>query len=588
MLELLAKYAREHGLEVEPGFKPKDVRWAIVCDSEGKFLEVIELGEAGQKRNRGQTFPKCPELSFPELVSGSETRCHFLVESGEVVAGYGKKADDTKVRDKHEYFLRLLSDAAPAMPQLGSLAEQLRDDEVLARIAQRLGAQKAKPSDKVTFRVGSDFPVESSAWHDWWRQFRRGFAASKPSRKAKGGDAQTAHTMRCFITGQSVEASPTHLKIEGLADVGGLPTGDVLVGFDKDAFCSYGLSQSANAAVSEEAMCAYRAALNELIKSHGQRLAGAKVVHWFKAEVPHGEDVLAWLEEPPEQQERNAQQLARELLESIQSGKRADLLDNYFYALNLSGAAGRVMVRDWIEGQFSELAQNISDWFSDLAIVHRDGGGPAPAPKFLAVLGATVRNLDDLSPPFVAKMWRVAVRGEPIPETALAHALARARVGILQDEPFNHARMGLLKAYHVRNERVKGGEVMSQELGPFMNEAHPHPAYQCGRLMAVLAGLQRAALGDVGAGVVQRYYAAASSTPALVFGRLTRLSQFHLSKLEPGLTHWYEAKIAGTWGRIKDSVPKTLTLEEQSLFALGYYQQMADMRTKKSKEEAHE
>lgn len=123
---------------------------------------------------------------------------------------------------------------------------------------------------------------------------------------------------------------------------------------------------------------------------------------------------------------------------------------------------------------------------------------------------------------------------------------------------------------------------MTQDLQPYLNEEHPHPAYHCGRLVAVLAGLQRAALGDVGAGVVQRYYAAASSTPALVLGRLTRTSQFHISKLDGGLAYWYESKIAGIWGRIKDVIPTTLSLEEQSLFALGYYQQIAELRVKKS------
>lgn len=123
---------------------------------------------------------------------------------------------------------------------------------------------------------------------------------------------------------------------------------------------------------------------------------------------------------------------------------------------------------------------------------------------------------------------------------------------------------------------------MSESLKPVLNEEFPNSAYLCGRLMAVLAELQRAALGDVGAGVVQRYYAAASTTPALVLGRLTRTSQFHLNKLDAGLTHWYESKIAGIWCRLKEAPPRTLSLEEQSLFAMGYYQQLADMRTKKS------
>ena len=35
----------------------------------------------------------------------------------------------------------------------------------------------------------------------------------------------------------------------------------------------------------------------------------------------------------------------------------------------------------------------------------------------------------------------------------------------------------------------------------YLNKEHPEPAYQCGRLLAMLASLQYSALGDVGAGV---------------------------------------------------------------------------------------
>jgi len=125
---------------------------------------------------------------------------------------------------------------------------------------------------------------------------------------------------------------------------------------------------------------------------------------------------------------------------------------------------------------------------------------------------------------------------------------------------------------------------MPEQLQPYLNENHPDPAYHCGRLMAVLAAIQRAALGDVGAGVVQRYYAAASSTPALVLGRLTRQAQFHLNKINPKLTWWYESKLSAIWGSIGSEIPRTLDLEQQSLFALGYYQQLADLRTKRADE----
>lgn len=110
---------------------------------------------------------------------------------------------------------------------------------------------------------------------------------------------------------------------------------------------------------------------------------------------------------------------------------------------------------------------------------------------------------------------------------------------------------------------------------PYMNPDHPNSAYHCGRAFALFARLQRAALGKVGANVVQRYYTAATQTPGLILGRLAANAKNHLGKLNGGLAGWYEMQLADILGRIKDVVPRTLTLEEQSLFALGYYQQLA-------------
>jgi len=575
MLELLVKYARDMGLEPEPGFKPKDIRWAIICGHDGRFLEVIELGDISQKNNRGQSFPKCPDLSQPEMKAGGETKSHFLVETAEVIALFGKNAGDEKVKEKHNYFIKLLDEAGQVMQELTKLATNLSDQTVLKTMRERMEALKVKANDKVTFKIGDIFPVESDKWHNWWRDYREKLSGLKPN---KGQPKR----MRCLVTGELGESVLTNPKIEGLANVGGLATGDALISFKQDSFCSYGLVQSENAAVTEKAAADYRAALNHLIRNNSQRLAGTKVVFWFKEKVKPEDDPIPWLFEGSEEQELNASQRARELLESIQTGKRPDIAGNIYYSLNMSGAAGRVMVRDWMEGKFESLVINIKDWFDDLEIVRREGSNLSPEPKFMAVLGATVRELKELPSPFITKMWRSAVRGEMFPQSALAQSLARAKIDIIQDEPFKHARMGLLKAYHVRKNRLSGGEFMSQEVKPYLNEEHPHPAYHCGRLMAVLAALQRRALGDVGAGVIQRYYAAASATPALVFGRLVRTSQFHLSKLEPGLANWYENKIAFIWSRIENAVPTTLDLEEQSLFALGYYQQLADLRTRKS------
>lgn len=604
MLELLMKQAlSESGSsKPEPGFSTKYVRWAIAFDSQAGFTGLVELGEPEQKRNPGREFQKCPEMDRGLLQGGGKS--HFLVEAASVVAMY-KAAEDKKTREKHEFFVRMLEEAGKTIPLLATIARFMKDEHTLKKIQQDMDRKKVKQTDKVTFQLDGEFPLEKDYWHDWWRGFHQ-------SLRGEGRVGVEAGSFRCFATGNLVTPARTHPKIMGLAAVGGLTSGDVLIGFDKEAFCSYGLEQSLNAAVSQEAASAYSSVLNGLIRSSSHRLAGTMVVHWFKEKIPPEDDPLVFLTETPEVQELNAQERARRLLQSLEAGERPDLAGNRYYILTISGAAGRVMVRDWLEGDFRELVTNINQWFDDLQIASiASPGDVARSPKLENVVTSLLpprrkgQDYDDWIKPVGAarvELLRAAIQRLPIPYGVLARLLPVHGSYIFSEEwqsilkgeqspslalsySIVHTRMALIRAYHLRKYRKEGNK-LAEELTPKLNEAFPNVAYQCGRLMAVLAELQRAALGrDVGAGVVQRYYAAASTTPALVLGRLTSNSQHHLAKLEPGLAHWFEAKIAEIWSRMIEPPPKTLTLEEQSLFALGYYHQLADFRAGKSAEE---
>ena len=584
MLHILANYASQKGLVTEPGFKPKQVRWAIVFDGRGKFIEAVDLGDAESKTKKGRTFRKCPDLTQPEMISGGVTRSQFLVDTTETVVLFSQDRNDEdavqreKTLKKHEYFVNMLREAGQLSPEVIKIADALQDTATLREIQKRLKQLKARPTDKVTIRLDSRWLVEEDWWHEWWRSYRRSLESASPPK---------SRIMRCFLTGRLEQPARTHPKVTGLASVGGQPSGDVLIGFDKEAFSSYGLEQSENAAVSQEAASCYRAALEDLIRESAYTLAlSVKVVHWYQKRVTPDEDPLAFLIESPGTAELIAQHKCRELFQSIQSGKRPDLEGNRYYALTMSGAGGRIMVRDWMEGGFPDLVANIMSWFEDFAITKSDGQTTAKDPKFLSVLSATVREPKDLerNGTFVSKMWRAALRGERIPRPAVAQAIHRLRLDLLEDREFNHARMGLLRAYLLRKYRTEGGDVMVNELKPFLNELHPHPAYHAGRLLAVMSALQKRALGTVGAGIIQRYYAAASTTPALVLGRLARISQFHLSKLEnENIAAWYENLLAGIWARIENELPRILGLDEQSLFALGYYQQIAHMRAPRNK-----
>ena len=112
---------------------------------------------------------------------------------------------------------------------------------------------------------------------------------------------------------------------------------------------------------------------------------------------------------------------------------------------------------------------------------------------------------------------------------------------------------------------------------PEYNPNHPSPAYHIGAMVAVYAALQQRAYPDVNVTVVQRFFASAQQTPALVLGRLAKMSTHHLARLENPAAKAYEARLADISARIGNRIPTVLTLPEQSLFALGYYQMTAAM-----------
>lgn len=583
MLNQLIEYARREGLDPEPGFTTRTVRWLVEISNEGRLINLLPLGN----EKKGEQISKCPEMH--NMNAGG--RAHFLVETLQTIALFCKPNESQRkilaAQGKQKFFKEMIQEAANSANVLQPVATFLSDEDQLNTLRDRLTKEKAKPTDWMRWHIGGADPLRQASVLDWWRRWRntdlgkgKEEVGKKRKKTAQGGAPEG---MICFLSGEYLTPLATQPKITGLSGVGGLGTGAVMVGFDKAAFCSLGLEQAGNAAMGERSVRGYVDALNHLIKNHSRKLANALVVHWFKEAVRPDDDPLSFLYDPPELTEAAAQSSARDILESLRSGQRHVPTNNLYFAMTVSGASGRVMVRDWMEGSFEELVARIEQWFSDLEIAAQDGGGIARDPKFNNVCLAMIRydksksyldNLKQLPAPVATRLWRVALAGLPIPQPFLAQALGRLRSDLVDDKNFNHARMGLMKAYFIR----KGG---NHNMSAYLNKEHPEPAYQCGRLLAMLAGLQWAALGDVGAGVVQRYYVAASQTPGLTFGRLVANAKNHLGKLEVDLAYWYENQIAEIMSRIQDSIPATLGLEGQGLFALGYYQQIAANRAGK-------
>jgi len=582
MLNELVQYAKKNGIPDIPGFKAKKGKWLIVLTSDGKFLNIVE----DNKR-----YKMCPHLESFEIVRG-EIKSHFLLDSLGVVAKYESKDKDII---KHEYYKKLITEAMKYQPCLKVCLDFLNDDMAMNELREKLKVNKAKGIDNATFSVDGISVVETIGWHDWWIEYRKNI----------NGIQEIQKETICIVNGELSEPITNHFKVTGMHIVGGQASGTALISFDKDSFKSYNLSQSLNASCSEKTVAAYRNALDDLIENAPRPISDSLFLHWYKEPIPDDDDPFGFIDfkESADTENNAALDKVRKLFDAVQEGKRQDLTNNTYYILQVSGSGGRIMVRDWQTGDFKKLVNNVKQWFDDLSIIELYGKSIAGDFKLSAAMlrlisfrknekptdsfGRVKKELTPLEP----IIWSSIIENRALPDTVAAKALKYISSKLLNsenslDENLDRIACAILKTYIIRLQKSKGGnEIMKPEL----NQDYQSPAYQSGRMLAVLGSIQQSALGDVNAGLVQRYYTSASTTPKLVIGRLIQMSQHHLDKLgkdKKGLAIWYEQQLADIMARINiEQIPTVLNLEGQTLFALGYYQQKAHMQSGKTTEE---
>lgn len=585
MLTELYRYALDHGLAAQPGFKPKRVKAYVLLSADGKFLGVHVRGK------------DAPDVYAPDIgAAANGDRCQPLIEKMKIVFG---TADNPKASKKREFYLYVLDEGGAYESAFSVIAHVLRDENATKVIISELVKHNIRDDDAIGFIVDG-VPVESSPRYlSWWSKFRTMFSPEEAD-----------VLPRCLITGERKAALATVPKVSGLMFVGGHPAGDAFLCFDKDAFQSYGFKKSANAPVSEEAMTAVNAALTDLI-AKAPVLGNAKLVHWYSSEIAEEEDLMPillegeWDDEEDSdsddgEKEKDALRAAKALIASIETGERPERLHARYYMMPLSGAKGRMMVRLWQEGSYEELYRNIKQWFEDLSLVSWNGRGQAKSPK-LKALGIRLlkpggdpkkvwSRMDEELPNLLQRLLSAIINGTALPDEIPARTLRWIRSSLLMSDEEKHAvpfdtetlAFQLLKAWLSRRQRLRGdGYPMEATCN---DQVTRDVAYYCGQLMAVYVAIQRKAMPDVGVGVAERYYTAASANPAFALGKLAQLSQHHLGKLEPGLAHYFEDKISDVMVKIGDrEIPAIMNMEQQTEFALGYYQKRAALYIAKDK-----
>ena len=397
----------------------------------------------------------------------------------------------------------------------------------------------------------------------------------------------------CLITGEEAPVQRLHPTIKGVE--GAQSSGAALVSFNLDAFTSYGKEQGGNAPTSQAAAFRYGAALNRMLdRASANRLArpigDATMVFWADASdvgeeaARAAEDLFAgWLSPPAANNDadklgRDAGEVAklRDALRDVAAGRPVKDVNLgltpgvRFHVLGLSPNAARLSVRYWLDDRFEAFAKRLVEHYADLAIEPAPWGASLPAVQRLLVKVAALQEKFDNIPPLLAgEVTRAILTGVPYPRTLLATALIRLRAG---DDPGTGWHAAAIRAVLSREKRLKH---LSEETPVSLDRKNPNPAYQLGRMFAALETAQRMALGrHLNATIRDRYFGAASATPASVFPLLLRGVQNHLGKLrKEGKGGWIEKEIEDISNQLPPELPRALRLEAQGRFAIGYYHQ---------------
>ena len=582
MLKELYDYALENDLILPAGFIKKKVHAYVLLAKDGKYLGVM-LGQD-------------EKVPFPDIgsMAHSGDKCNVPAVK-RCILFPADEAQREKYAAKAVYFRETMAEAAKAEPRLALCLNALKDADIANAVSAQLDQMKLDGTKVISFMVDGQSILELETVKNWWLQFRQQFRSSGRKRKVP-----------CLITGQFTVPLATVPPISGLSVVGGLTQGSVLICFDQDAFCSYGLKQGANAPVSEEAFAGVKAALDDLL-TNAPVLAGMKFVHWYDKPVAAKDDKCEALfgsripdeeeeaeddetDTPPDVNPLQARRQADALIGSVKTGAPVHDLPNSYYILLLSGVGGRVMIRSYQEGNYRQLTENLQQWEDDLRLTNSSGTAEMKPAKLAARLIRLVsrqssdknifermaKELSGLTPAILNAICHNA----QFPDAVVHRALAYLRSQMFESEDEEQTRKTpdplacqWLKAWLCRREREKHQEeVLSVEY----NEKHPEPAYHCGALVAVYGAIQHYAMPDVNASLIDRYYASASQTPALVLGQLSRMSNYHIGKLE-GLRMYFSNLRDQVACAIGGTIPAVLLPEQQAYFALGYYQMCAKL-----------
>lgn len=550
-----------------PGFSAQKIHFALRVNREGKLLQVIDLRETDGKKQ----LPKM--LTVPEPPKRTVgIKPNFMWDNTGYVLGVGavnEKETDTEQKKKAARCLKAFDTFRNRHHELG---DGLDDDGMKAVLrfldswnpedAGGLESWEEIAGTNMVFRLDED----------------KGFIHERPLVRARWTECcsnkSSEYLSTCLISGKEKPIGRLHPDIKGVR--GAQAKGASLVSFNLDSFRSYGKEQNFNAPIGEDEAFAYTTALNYLLRSdsHKVQIGDATTVFWTEHESIIIEIMGVVLETNSDSDIKDL----RDFLDAVRTGKRPEHidLDERFYILGLSPNASRLSVRFWHVSTVGEMASRIAQHFQDLSIIRSFDNDPEfPGMWQILIETASQHKSDNISPILSGAVMRSILTGSAFPRSLLSAVITRIRA----DQTISYMRASIIKACINRKHRINN---ISMEVTMGLNKEEINIAYRLGRLFATLEKAQQGAIPGANATIKDRYYGSASATPRVVFPQLLRLAQHHIQKAEYGRANdrMIEEILQGI-----DAFPAHLSLDDQGLFALGYYHQRQDFFNKTDNKE---
>ena len=582
MLKQIYDFAIAKNLASDHRYKEKYVKYHINLSREGRVIGVMGTDNKQEK-------VLCPVYPDRKLYGNT---ANFLVEKASVVLDRNNKKFASFYED-----IELASTVDVILPI--KLFFDIVHDETEYDDVVKL----SDLSDLVGFAVEGYFVESFDAWKPYFEKKYADFMS-------EDADANKSdEKMVSVVTGNIIDP----LLLTDKVTVGGATTGtgDVLICCDKQSYQSYGLDCALNGAISKHESETLKLGLEYLLANNFNRDWG--LIHWYDNDINFdiingmltpNSDVFAGIDlgdledETVEDKDAKLYEFLRGL---TQNGKLTQDFSNIskvnYFLLNYKPCSGRIAFSGFRTGSFDTLFENLMQFYKDTEMLKRYKQKESVEWKetvlpifniysiFVNCLSSYVpatKRFEQAKKEFglikKQQLLNAIIDNKQIPSDYLHRAVTQIRKYRVRGETPPFILYQLLKAYINRNHRMKGEQ---ETIMVTLNKENKDMAYNLGRLFAVYGKIQEEAQGNLNASIVDKYYNAASTSPAYIFGRLASLSKHHLAKIKnTGKVIYYKKLLQEISSNI-ESFPKTLSIYEQANFSLGYYQQEQDFYTKK-------